>query len=757
MVQNRFETGMYVVDTDFRIVSINNAMAELYPEVHLGDICYRAIAMQNCQCATCPLKTDNALFYNPIRREWIYANAAEIDYPGHGLCYSVQFQKRLSVTVQSRGALQEENMEEHVLELSGGNMNACALAGYCAPGSPLSYANEPLLRLLGYSTIEELSQDVDGLVLNTIHPDDMDRVTRDLTRCAQQGGLFETTYRMHRKDHTWFWVVGRGKRVETRSGEYVLLAVITDMTEFVKRQNELREQNQQLLQEALTSQAVLEHMPGGYHRCAPKDGWPFLYVSASFEEITGWTREEIRTELDNQFTNMVLPEDYAICAGIVANIQKTGYSNAIYRVRRRDGQIIWVSDSTMKVELGEETFYHGTLANVTPQITELENARQEAEASSQAKSAFLFNASHDIRTPMNAILGFAHIIKENVHHPQRVLDTVHKLQESGQVLMTLMNVILELARIERGKETVDRRPLDMQAHVDKLYEMMAQEMAESRIDFRVENELPHPLVFADDLKLTRIAMNLLSNARKFTPAGGRVTFGVKESDFDGENAVYTLFVEDTGIGMSKEFQARAFDQFEQERSSTVSGVSGSGLGLAIIRKISELVGGRCHLESELGKGTRITCSVPLRIAEASDFSPAPLTAESSFNGRRLLLAEDNDFNREIARYVFENLGFEVEEAENGVICLEKLIASPAGHFDLILMDVQMPVMDGLTATREIRSLNHPIIAGTPIIATTANAFEEDRQRCLEAGMDGHIGKPLDATAVVMELNRVLQR
>ncbi len=755
MVQEEFNTGMYVVDREFRIVNFNRAMARFYPEVKIGDHCYKSIALRDTQCDLCPLKTDNALFYNPVRKEWIFANAAEMEYPGHGNCYNVQFQLRQKITEPLLEAFHEENMDEHLVELSGGSSDVCAIGGYCDLGSPLFYANDQLLRLLGYTDFEDMSADVDGLVSNTIHPDDLERATKDLTRCAQQGGTFETTYRMHRKDRSWFWVVSRGKRIEIRSGIYALLSVITDMTEFMKRQSELREQNEKLLKQELTSNAVLEHMPGGYHRCANAPGFPFLYFGSSFESITGWSKEEIIDEFDNRFANMVLPEDIPLCQRIVDAIETNGYSNAIYRLKKKGGGYIWVSDSSMRLELDGESFYHGVLADVTAQITELEQARHEAEASNLAKSTFLFNVSHDIRTPMNAIQGFAHIIASNKNDPVRVEDAVRKLKIAGETLLTLMNDVLELSRIERGKEIVSLRPVDLIRVTEQMHDMIASDMEDNGITFHVENSVRHPYVMTDELKLTRIAMNLLSNARKFTPQGGTVVFGIKEDGYDGTSANYSLYVRDNGIGMSEEFRQRAFEQFERERSSTDSGVSGSGLGLAIIKKIIDLLGGTCEIHSTRGIGTEVICTVSCAVSQSHTETECVNTAQTDFSGRRLLLVEDNDFNREIAHYVFENFGFLVEEAVDGAACLDQLKKVPCGYYDLILMDIQMPVMDGYAATAEIRRSETPCIAEIPIIAMTANAFEEDRKRCLEVGMDGHIAKPLDEKAVLTELMRVL--
>ncbi len=883
MVQDKFATGMYIIDKNFTILNVNDTMRELYPTVKVGDTCYKAIALQDRQCPVCPLLQDDALFYNPLRKEWINANAATIDYPGCGLCYNVQFHIRHNVADAPQENQREDDLDEHIIALSGGTLDACAIAGYCEAGSPLAYANEQVIRLMGYDSFDEMRQGIDGLVFNSIHPEDVDRVTADLTDCAISGGTCETTYRIHRRDQSWLWVVARVKRVQTTSGKYVLLCVLADMSEFVKRQNTLQQQYEALLQKEVDARSVWENIPSGYHRCADDEGYSFLFVSKSFEQVVGYTWEQLRQELDNKFINLVLPEDLPRFAQLESDLNQHGIGDVAYRIRRRDGQIRWVQDSTMAIEWeGEPGFqctiaditdfveqqaefarqrtqfdmvaknvpcgYHrctvdngfhlefisddfmailgydspeellgkpyidfvapedrewfmsheptlardgkvdlvyricqkdGTrrwikdstmriqyngkdtyqciLVDITEHIEGLNEAKAQAEASNQAKSAFLFNASHDIRTPMNAIRGFSHIIRQNAHDPELVLETVEKLQRSSDVLLTLMDDVLELSRIEQGKDNVNLQPLDMLAHMEKLYEMMAQEMAQSGIHFHMDNCLTHPLVLADDLKLTRIAMNFLSNAKKFTPAGGTVRFGVEESDYDGQSAVYTLFVQDTGIGMSQEFQEHAFEQFERERTSTASGVTGSGLGLSITKRLANLVGGTCAIESELGKGTRISCRVPLQLAQEQDFQPETVFTDVDFTGTRILLVEDNDFNREIARYVFEAINFQVEEAVNGVECLEKLTAAPAGWFDFILMDIQMPIMDGYMATQEIRRHSDPAIAAIPIIAMTANAFDEDKKRCFAVGMDGHIPKPMDPETVLKELTRVLTK
>ncbi len=505
-----------------------------------------------------------------------------------------------------------------------------------------------------------------------------------------------------------------------------------------------------------TMETLAASVPAGYHRCGTGEGFPLLFVSDSFLEVVGMTREELEKEYDNKFINLIHPDDIDFFMSHEPILKREGRVDLTYRLKRRDGTFRWIQDATIRVEKNGVEYYQCTLSDITEYVDKLNAEKAKAEASSLAKSTFLFNASHDIRTPMNAIQGFAHIIEQNADNPVIVKETIQKIIQSGNTLMTLLNDVLELSRIERGKEEVDSQPLNMEVHANKLYEMFASEMNQAGIEYVMENDIQHPYVMGDDLKLTRIAMNLLSNAKKFTPGGGKVTFGINEKNYNGETADYCLFVRDTGIGMSKEFQSRAFEQFERERSSTESGVSGSGLGLAIIKKICNLMNGECHIDSELGKGTEITVSVPLKLADEKSADIKADILESDFSGKRILLVEDNDFNREIARYILEGVNFVVDEAENGSVCVDKLLKSEPGYYDLILMDIQMPVMDGYTATEEIRSLEDKRIGSVPIIAMTANAFLEDKQRCFEAGMDGHIGKPLDIKLLIRELSRILK-
>ncbi|MGN0743249.1 MAG: hybrid sensor histidine kinase/response regulator, partial [Candidatus Fimadaptatus sp.] len=330
-----------------------------------------------------------------------------------------------------------------------------------------------------------------------------------------------------------------------------------------------------------------------------------------------------------------------------------------------------------------------------------------ANAASAAKSAFLFNMSHDIRTPMNVIIGFTDLLERHLDNAELARDYIRKIQTSNQFLLSLINNVLEMARIESGKTTLDEAYCNAHAFNDSLYALFDSQMAEKGISFVRSVQVEHPHVLCDATKLREIFLNILSNALKYTPAGGRVTLTLTELPSDRPGyAVYQTVIEDTGIGMSEEFLPILFEEFTRERSSTESRLNGTGLGMAIVKKLVDLMQGSIAVESHVGKGTKFTVTLPHRIAEQRENA---LLGESSleygmeqFRGKRILLAEDNELNAEIAITILEEAGFEVDHAADGVICVDMLEKAEAGYYDLILMDIQMPNMDGYKATQTIR-------------------------------------------------------
>ena len=393
----------------------------------------------------------------------------------------------------------------------------------------------------------------------------------------------------------------------------------------------------------------------------------------------------------------------------------------------------------------------------------LENERIRAVESSRAKSQFLFNMSHDIRTPMNAIIGYTNLAKKEEVSPA-AKEYLGKIETSSQHLLALINDILEMSRIESGKIELHYEPADICHIFDEIYDVFLQQMRQKRIDFSVHSaQVHHPWVWCDRNNLNRVLLNLLSNAYKFTPEGGTVTASVWENSFGEQDlGSFELRVQDSGIGMSKEFSEKMFNAFERERTSTDSKIEGTGLGLAITKNIVDLMGGTIQVITSPGAGTEIIVRMKLRLARREDIPSKETEAETpaqekpaDFSGKRLLLVDDNAINREIATMILTQAGFLIETAEDGQTAVHQVSASEPGYYDGILMDIQMPVMDGYEAARTIRALGNPALANIPIIAMTANAFKEDEEAAEAAGMQGHIAKPLDIEKMLKTLSRVL--
>ncbi len=394
-----------------------------------------------------------------------------------------------------------------------------------------------------------------------------------------------------------------------------------------------------------------------------------------------------------------------------------------------------------------------------------ENAEREkirAMEGSLAKSRFLFNMSHDIRTPMNAILGYTHLaLKEDV--PDTTRGYLEKIDTSSQHLLALINDILEMSRIENGRLELEYSPADLCAVLDEMKDLFSEQMMQKGLDFSVHYaQVQHRFVWCDRKNLNRVLLNIISNAYKFTPKGGVISASIFETGADEGYGSYELRIQDSGIGMSSEFVEKMFNAFERERSSTESGIEGTGLGLAITKSIVDLMGGTIEVLTSPGSGTQIIVRLKLRLAseeelrKGTEIEEAEAGEATDFTGTRLLLAEDNAVNAEIAKMILEQMGFTVDLAENGQIAVDMLENAEAGTYNAVLMDIQMPVMDGYTAARAIRALENEQIASIPIIAMTANAFSEDVQAALDAEMQAHIAKPIDIGLLTKTLRSILK-
>ena len=389
----------------------------------------------------------------------------------------------------------------------------------------------------------------------------------------------------------------------------------------------------------------------------------------------------------------------------------------------------------------------------------LQVAVEKAESANRAKSTFLFNMSHDIRTPMNAIIGYADLASRHLDDPAKLEKYMENIQVCGQNLLMLLNNVLDLARIENDKTEMEYSVSDVEKDFRNCIAMFRNQADSKGQTLTVTTHLLHPYVYVDIPHLTEVCTNLVSNAVKYTGAGGTIRCDVTQKPGEKEswcNMVIT--VADNGIGMSQEFQKHIFEPFERERTSTVSKVEGSGIGMGIVKKLVGLMGGTVAVESRIGVGSKFTVTIPCRIASEDETQAKRETNPSDQKclcGTRILLTEDNDLNAEIATELLQEEGCTVDRAKDGVECVDMLEKAANGTYQLILMDIQMPVMNGYDAARKIRRLDDPQKAGIPIIAMTANAFTEDRQVALDAGMNDHIAKPINMNVLVPTLRKYL--
>ena len=469
--------------------------------------------------------------------------------------------------------------------------------------------------------------------------------------------------------------------------------------------------------------------------CVPEEEKEAVYRTGCFERVN----EELKSKDEYVF-------NYKSSYGGLHNLQ-------IRVVRMDDGRFI----------LGARNIDE-LLAEEARQRELLEGALLAAEQSNRAKTRFLNNMSHDIRTPMNAIIGFTTLASSHIDDKEKVTDYLDKIRMSSKHLLNLINDVLDMSRIEAGKVEIEESEVNLAEMIEDIHNIVQADANAKGLSVSFDTSgLQDEYVWCDRLRFDQALLNCISNAIKFTPEQGKIEIIAAQKPCDTEGcATYEMKIRDTGIGMSPDFVKNIFEPFERERTSTVSGTQGTGLGMAITKNLFNMMGGTIEVQSTQNVGTEITIRLTLRKAEtaaaggtgAVEQGGAP---EQTLEGLKILLVEDNELNREIAVDFLSEMGAVLDSAENGAEALEKVRTAAAGTYEIILMDVQMPVMDGYEATRQIRALPDRELAAIPIIAMTANAFEEDRHNAEEAGMNGHIPKPIEIDVVIRTVSEVKNR
>ena len=427
--------------------------------------------------------------------------------------------------------------------------------------------------------------------------------------------------------------------------------------------------------------------------------------------------------------------------------------------------------SVQEMELQKKEQERKYQTQLEEQNHKLEIALQHEGAANRAKREFLFNMSHDIRTPMNAIIGFTSLAATHIDNKEQVLDYLKKISTSSQHLLSLINDVLDMSRIENGSVRIEYTVVHLPDILHDLNTIIQESVHSKQQELYIDTQdVLHEDIITDKLRLTQVLLNISSNAVKFTPVGGTVNIRVSEKPCRRDGCTTVVFsVKDNGIGMSPEFREQVFDSFTREHTVTENGIGGTGLGMAITKNIVDMLGGTIQVESEVGRGTEFTVMLECEISgttvkeEPDSEQREPLKNEKQkiraeiqrrYEGKKVLLVEDNELNREIATAIMEEIGLDVDCVEDGTDAVNIMSSAEGRKYDLIFMDIQMPKMDGYTATREIRTLNDPKCANIPIIAMTANAFEEDRKKAIKAGMNAHIAKPISADIILENLERM---
>ena len=630
--------------------------------------------------------------------------------------------------------------------------------------------NDAYWKMFGYTRASEFPQSWPSF-FNSIVPDDQELVLSAmevLGKLTDPRDIHEEEFRVYNKDKSIHWIHVAARRVIDPEGHpQQVVGIVTDISE--RKRDELHTRIFDIFSQDYVTVNIVDVIN---HRLRMIRYYNRPDTADALEKVAeGYNYEQV---LMHYIDTYVAPEDRERMHKVttIENLVQQVSEKEMYRIqfaqidtegnrRHYQGSYLRIMDETGQpaIVVGFRDITDIVVAEQKKQA-ELQVAKEAAEAANNAKTAFLFNMSHDIRTPMNAIMGYRDLLEKYQEDPSRRQYYLVKMGEVSRVLLSIIDNVLEMARIEKGTLELHENVWNAYQFADYLYSVFMPMMDKKNLKFIRKVNVKHQYIYCDAGKLRDVFLNVISNAYKYTPEGGSISFEVEEVPHEREGWVaFKTTISDTGIGMSQEFIPQIFDAFARESNNVGNKIEGTGLGMSIVKRLVDFLEGTIEVQSKKGEGTSFVITIPHRIATKEEQQETLNIVEYKtdvIQGKRVLLAEDNDINAEIAIEILTELGLMVEHAADGQICVDMLVQAPAHYYDFILMDIQMPNMNGYEATETIRKLLDEEKAHIPILAMTANAFEEDKRAAINAGMNGHLAKPIDVDKLVQGIASVLQ-
>ncbi|MDE7384537.1 MAG: response regulator [Anaeroplasmataceae bacterium] len=638
------------------------------------------------------------------------------------------------------------------------------------------YANDEVIQLFGCDSLEDFRSWTHNSFQGVVHPEDLERVEASILKqlSTTESKLDHVVYRIIRKDNKIRYVEDFGKLVHDEDHGDIFYVFLTDITTSIQERERVQNSTLEQAREKAILKAALETTVYSYREIyiinLEENKYHHIYPQTLEKQKQGIFTEMIQERID---TNKICEEnkDWILEIFNPRHIQKElSDKNTIeYQYKRRYNDFIEWCVTTLTVFERKDSLPISVIVGIrsiddiikkeTQQKEILESALAQSKKASIAKSTFLDNMSHDMRTPMNAILGYTEIASRNLQNTSKLEDCLNQIHHASHQLLGIINDALDFSKFESGKVGLTFEDCNLLDLIQDLHNSYVSFINEKKIQFTLDtSSIQHPIILGDKQKINQLLFNVINNAIKYTPNYGSVCFTITEKKTsDKKISEYIFQVKDTGIGMHKDFLSKAFEPFERENNTTISKIAGIGLGLAITKNLVDLMKGTIDINSQVGKGTEVIITLPLDHSVQSeiplDSSNIEDQAIALLKGKHALIVEDNELNREIIKEIFSLYEVKLDEAEDGQIAVQKVITHP--KYDFIMMDIQMPIMDGYEATKAIRALEDQEKNKIPIIAISANAFYEDKQKSLQVGMNAHLAKPIDIPIVLKTLYETL--